>query len=465
MEPGTLGALRQAVRGPVVGPEDGGYDEARKVYNGMLDKRPGAVVACRDVVDVRDVVAFARERGVDLAVRGGGHSAPGLGVVDGGITADLAPMRWVRVDPEARTAQAGGGSLLGDLDHATQGFGLAVPTGINSTTGLGGLTLGGGHGYLTRKYGLTLDSLVAADVVLADGTLVTASEDAYEDLFWALRGGGGNFGVVTSFTYRLHPVDTVGFGVTVWPVERTREVLGWYREFMPRAAEDVYGFFTVMAVPPGPPFPEELYGQKMCGVLWCHTGEAGRTEAVLGEALAGARDAGRPAFHISTPMPYAEMQRLFDELLPTGLQWYWRGAFFDRVPDEALDVHLRFGEALPTGLSTMHLYPVDAAAGRVGREDTAWSYRDALWSGVFAGIDPDPANARVIKEWCVAYWEALHPYSMGGSYVNFLGEGEGEDRVRATYRDNYDRLARVKRRYDPDNVFHVTQNVRPAPEK
>ncbi|WP_030618427.1 FAD-binding oxidoreductase [Streptomyces sclerotialus] len=462
MDTETLEALKIAVRGPVIGPEDSGYDAARKVYNGMLDKRPAAVVPCRDVVDVRDVIAFARDKGVDLAVRGGGHSAPGLGIVDGGVTADLASMRWVRVDPEARTAQVGGGSTLGDLDHATQGFGLAVPTGINSTTGLGGLTLGGGHGYLTRKYGLTVDSLVAADVVLADGSFVTASESEHEDLFWALRGGSGNFGVVTSFTYRLHPVGTVGVGTTVWPVDRTPEVLAWYREFMPQADEDVYGFFAVLAVPPGPPFPEELHGRKMCGVVWCHTGDPGRTEAVIGDALAGAREAGEPAFHFTTPMPYVELQSMFDELLPPGLQWYWRGDFFDRVPDEALEIHRRYGEELPSGLSTMHLYPVDRAAHRVANDATAWSYRDAVWSGVYAAIDPDPANAAALKEWCVGYMEALHPYSMGGSYVNFLGEGEGEERVRATYRENYDRLARVKQKYDPDNVFHTNQNVRPA---
>ncbi|POX39550.1 oxidoreductase [Streptomyces sp. Ru73] len=458
MDTETLDRLRNAVRGPVIGPEDARYDEARKVYNGMLDKRPAAVVPCRDVADVRDVLAFARGEGVDLAVRGGGHSAPGLGVVDGGVTLDLAPMRWVRVDPRARTVQAGGGSLLGDLDHATHAFGMAVPTGINSTTGIGGLTLGGGHGYLTRKYGLTLDSLIAADVVLADGTFVTASERENAELFWALRGGGGNFGVVTAYTYRLHPVDTVGVGVTVWPVERTPEVLAWYREFLPQAEEDVYGFFAVLAVPPGPPFPEELHGRKMCGVVWCWTGDPARTSRVL-EVV---REPGRPAFHFTTPMPYPQLQRMFDELLPAGLQWYWRGDFFDRIPDEALEIHRRFGEDLPSGLSTMHLYPVDRAVHQVGKDMTAWGYRDALWSAVYAGIDPDPANAKSLREWCVGYWEALHPYSMGGSYVNFLGEGEGEDRVRATYRENYDRLARVKRAYDPDNFFHVNQNVRPA---
>ncbi|WP_030249333.1 FAD-binding oxidoreductase [Streptomyces violens] len=462
----TLEALRNAVRGPVIGPEDSGYDDARKVYNGMLDKRPGAVVRCSDAADVMSAVRAVREKGLELAVRGGGHSGPGLGIVDGGVTLDLAPMRWVRVDPRARTAQVGGGGLQADLDHATHAFGLAVPSGTVSSTGLGGLTLGGGHGYLTRKYGLTVDNLLAADVVLADGSFVTVDGENHPDLFWALRGGGGNFGVVTSFTYRLHPVSTVGVGITVWPVERTREVLAWYREFLPRQAEDLYGFFAVLNVPPGPPFPEEIHGRKMCGVVWCWTGEMER----LGDALAAVQEPGKPAFHFAAPMPYPELQSMFDPLLPPGLQWYWRGNFFDRISDAALDAHVTHAERLPDGLSTMHLYPVDGAAHRVGKDETAWNYRDAVWSGVFAGIDPDPAKAQTIKEWSVGYWEALQPHSMGGGYVNFLGEGEGEDRVRATYGDHYDRLARIKREYDPDNLFHVNQNVkpedvRPAPQQ
>ncbi|QOV42038.1 FAD-binding oxidoreductase [Streptomyces chromofuscus] len=458
METPTLEAMRTALRGPVTGPRDPGYDEARKIYNAMIDKRPAALAHCVDAGDVIAAIRFVREQGLELAVRGGGHSGPGLCLVDGGVTLDLSPMRWVRVDPAARTAQVGGGTLLGDLDHATHAFGLATPTGIISMTGVGGLTLGGGHGYLTRKYGLTVDNLLAADVVLADGSFVTASETEHPDLFWALRGGGGNFGVVTSFTYRLHAVDTVGFGVTVWPVERTREVLTWYRDFLPQAPEDVYGFFTLFTVPPGPPFPEEIHGRKVCGVVWCHTGEPGRFE----QDLTAVRDPGPPAFHFTSPVPYPALQGAFDELIPTGYQWYWRGDFFDSIPDAAIGVHLKYGERLPTPLSLMHLYPVNGAAHRVAPEDTAWGYRDAVWSGVFAGVDPDPAQAGTIRRWCVDYWEEMHPYSMGGSYVNFLGEDEAPGRVRATYRDHYDRLALVKRTYDPDNVFHANQNIRPA---
>ncbi|MEU1364966.1 FAD-binding oxidoreductase [Streptomyces sp. NPDC005803] len=456
----ALDGLRATLRGPVITPEDTDYDDSRSLYNAMIDRRPAAVARCADVTDVRATLAFAQDAGLDLAVRGGGHSGPGLCLVEGGLTLDLSPMRWVRVDPEARTAQVGGGSQLGDLDHATHTFGLGVPAGIMSTTGVGGLTLGGGHGYLTRAYGLTVDSLLAADVVLADGTFVTASATEHPDLFWALRGGGGNFGVVTSFTYRLHPVDTVGVAVTLWPVDRTAEVLRWYRDFLPASPDDLYGFFALLTVPPAPPFPEEIHGQKMCGVVWCHTGDlaAGRLE----EALSPVSDPAPPAFHFTSPMPYPALQAMFDGLLPKGLQWYWRGDFFDAISDAAIEVHAQYGRALPTGLSTMHLYPVDGAAHRTAPDATAWAYRDATWSGVIAGIDPDPANAERIRQWCVDYWTALHPHSMGGAYVNFLGEAEAPDRVRSTYRGTYDRLAAAKRTYDPDNFFSANQNITPA---
>ncbi|MDJ0343441.1 FAD-binding oxidoreductase [Streptomyces sp. H10-C2] len=454
-----LEAMRAAVRGPVIGPQDPEYPQARKIYNAMIDRKPSAIVRCTDTADVMAAVDFIRDNGLELAVRGGGHSGAGLSLVDDGVTVDLSPMRGVRVDPTAKTAQVAGGCQLGDLDHAAHAFGLATPAGIMSTTGVGGLTLGGGHGYLTRKYGLTVDNLLSADVVLADGSFVTASETENADLFWALRGGGGNFGIVTSFDFRLHPVDTVGIGVSVWPVDQAREVLEWYRDFLPQAPDDLYGFFAVLVVPPGPPFPEEIHGHKMCGVVWCFTGDIDSLE----KTLAPVNEPGPPAFHFTAPMPYPALQGMFDGLIPTGLQWYWRGDFFDRITDQAIDAHLKFGENIPTDLSTMHLYPVDGAAGRVGQEDTAWGYRDAVWSGVIGGIDPDPANAATVKQWCVDYWEALHPHSMGGAYVNFIGAGESQDRVKATYRGQYDRLAGIKRTYDPHNLFHANQNIAPAP--
>ncbi|MFE6039706.1 FAD-binding oxidoreductase [Streptomyces sp. NPDC056452] len=459
MDGTTLETMRTELRGPVIGPDDPEYTQARTIYNAMIDRRPAAVVRCHDTADVMAAVDFVRTHGLEVAVMGGGHSGPGLCLVDDAVTIDLSPMRGVRVDPATQTAQVDGGAKLGDLDHAAHAFGLGTPAGIMSTTGVGGLTLGGGHGYLTRKYGLTADNLVSADVVLADGGFVTTNASENADLFWALRGGGGNFGIVTSFDFELHPVDTVGVGITVWPLDLLPDVLRWYREFLPQAPDDLYGFFASMTVPPAPPFPEELHGQKVCGVVWSSTADPD----ALDETLAAVNEPGKPAFHFTAPMPYPALQAMFDELIPTGLQWYWRGAFFDRITDDAVDVHARYAEALPTGLSTMHLYPVDGAAGRVGADDTAWAYRDAVWSGVIAGIDPDPDNAEALRQWAVDYWDALHPHSMGGSYVNFIGAGESPDRVRATYRGHYDRLAEVKQAYDPHNLFHANQNIEPNP--
>ncbi|MET8506511.1 FAD-binding oxidoreductase [Streptomyces sp. NPDC004787] len=453
--------LRERLRGEVIGPRDEGYDEARSVYNAMVDRRPAAVARCADQSDVRAAVRYARETGTDLSVFGGGHSGGGLCMVDDALVVDLSHgLRWVRVDPAARTALVGGGSQLGDLDHEAHGHGLATPAGIMSTTGVGGLTLGGGHGHLTRAHGLTIDNLLAADVVLADGTAVTASADEHPELFWALRGGGGNFGIVTAFRFALHPVDTVGLGVTLWEPEHIGAVLRWYREFLPAAAEELNGFFATLTVAPGPPFPEEIHHRKMCGVVWCTTGPT--DEEALAKLFAPVSDPAPPAFHFATPIPYPGIQAMFDELIPKGLQWYWRGDFFDRITDEAIDVHRAFLENVPTELSTMHLYPVDGAAHRPGPMDTAWAYRDAVWSGVIAGIGQEPGEAGAVRDWAVDYWEALHPQSMGGSYVNFIGQDESRDRVRATYRGHYERLAEVKRTYDPDNVFHHNQNIRPA---
>jgi len=449
--------LEQALRGELIRPADGAYDEARRLYNAMIDKRPALIACCVDVADVVACVRFAAAEGVDLAIRGGGHNGGGLGSVDGGLVIDLSLLRGVRVDPAARTVTVAGGTTLGEVDHATHAFGLAVPAGIISTTGVGGLTLGGGLGHLTRAYGLSIDNLVGADVVLADGSLVRASESEHEDLFWALRGGGGNFGVVTSFTFQARPVSTVVGGPMLWPLEQAREALSFYAEFMAGAPDELNGFFAFLTVPPGPPFPEELHLQKMCGVVWCYAGEAADADA----ALAPVREALPPALDGVGEMPFPALQSAFDGLYPPGDQWYWRADFVESIPPEAIDAHLAHADALPTWKSTMHLYPVDGAAGRVPPGETAWSYRGARWAQVIVGVDPDPARAGDLRDWTVSYWEALHPYSAGGAYSNFLMD-EGEDRARASYGANLDRLARVKAAYDPANLFHVNQNIRPS---
>jgi FAD/FMN-containing dehydrogenase len=445
------------LRGPVVTPESSEYDETRKLYNAMIDRRPAVIARCRDVADVIQAVKFGREQGLDIAVRGGGHNGGGLGSVDNGLMIDLSLMRGVRIDPVSRTGVAAGGCQLGDYDHAAQAFGLATPAGIISTTGVGGLTLGGGIGHLTRKYGLTIDNLLSVDMVLADGSFVVANADSNQDLFWAVRGGGGNFGVVTSFTFRLHPVGAVVAGPTFWPIEQAEEVLKWYRGFIPEAPAELNGFFAFLTVPPGPPFPEGLWSKKMAAVVWCYLGSQEDADRLL----APAKKVGRMALYGLQPMPFTALQSAFDGVYPPGHQWYWRADFVKEISDEAVERHVRNGNAMPTPQSSMHLYPIDGAASRVTSTDTPWAYRDGKWAEVIVGVDPDPANAKRLKDWSIAYWEDLHPYSMGGAYVNFMME-EGQERVQATYRDNYPRLAKLKRKYDPENLFHVNQNISPA---
>jgi FAD/FMN-containing dehydrogenase len=444
--------------GRLIAPEDADYDEARKVYNAMIDKRPALIARCAGPDDVARAVRFARDHQLLLAVRGGGHNGAGLGTCDDGVVIDLSLLRDIEVDPQARTVRVGGGCTWGEVDRATGEHGLATPSGIISTTGVGGLTLGGGLGHLTRKCGLAIDNLLEADMVLANGERVKASADENADLFWAIRGGGGNFGVVTSFLFRLHEVGDVFAGPTFWPVESAAEVLSAYREFLPNAPRELNGFFAFHTVPPAPPFPEEIHLRKVCGVVWCYVGgeeEAAKAMAPLLDALP------EPLMHGVQTMPHAMLQSAFDGLYPPGDQWYWRADFVKEVPDEAVDLHARFGEQMPTLKSTMHLYPIDGAAHDVASTDTAWSYRDARWGAVFAGVDPDSANVPAIRRWSIDYMEALHPYSAGGAYVNMMMD-EGQERVRASYRDNYDRLARIKSIYDPDNLFRVNQNILPG---
>jgi FAD/FMN-containing dehydrogenase len=444
--------------GRVIAPQDPEYEQARAVYNALIDRRPALIVRCAGPRDVARAIAHAREHELPLAVRGGGHNGAGLGTCDGGLVIDLSALDGIEVDAAARTARVGGGCTLGELDRATHAHGLATPSGIIAGTGVGGITLGGGLGYLTRSCGLAIDNLLAAEVVLADGRLVRASEDEHPDLFWALRGGGGNFGVVTAFEFRLHEVETVVAGPTFWPAELGAEVLSAYREFLPAAPRELYGFFAFATVPPADPFPAELHLREVCGVVWHHRGSperAARDMAPLLDALP------EPLLHGVQPVPHPAIQSAFDALYPKGDQWYWRADFVEQIPDAAVAEHVRFGTALPTPKSTMHLYPIDGAAHDVGPADTAWSYRDATWATVYAGVDPDPANVERIRDWTVGYQQALHPYSAGGAYVNMMME-EGPDRVRASYRGNYDRLAQVKADYDPGNTFRINQNIAPA---
>jgi FAD/FMN-containing dehydrogenase len=449
--------LGAGFEGELIGPDDAQYEEARALFNAMIDKRPALIARCASPEDVSRVIGFARAHDLPLAIRGGGHNGGGLGSVDDGVIADLSLLRSISVDPETRTVRVGGGCTWNEVDVATNPHGLAVPCGIISTTGVGGLTLGGGIGHLTRGYGLTIDNLLGAEVVLADGQRVNASADENPDLFWALRGGGGNFGVVTEFTFQAHPVSDIVGGPTFWPIEETEEVLKAYREFLPTLARNATGFFCWHTVPPGPPFPEEIHMRKICGIVWCIVGSDEEAE----QAMAPMLSVGTPLMHGVHRMPLPALNSAFDELYSPGDQWYWRADFMNEIPDDAIAQNEEWNQNMPTWKSGSHMYPIDGAGHDVGKDETPWAYRDTRWSQVIVGVDPDPANAGAVRDWTVDYWEAVHPFSAGGAYVNFMMD-EGQDRVQATYGDNYDRLTKVKAEYDPENVFRVNQNIVPA---
>jgi FAD/FMN-containing dehydrogenase len=453
----TITDLKSALRGELIQPGDVGYDAARKVYNGMIDRRPALIAKCQDVADVIAAVTFGRKHHMLIAVRGGGHNAGGLGVCDGGLVIDLSGLKYVLVDPVKKTVRCGGGSLWGDVDHATHAFGLAVPAGIIASTGVGGLTLGGGIGHLTRQCGLTIDNLLAVDVVLADGRFVTASAKAHADLFWAVRGGGGNFGIVTSFLFKAHPIHTDYAGPMFWALEDAAEMMRWYRQFIVKAPNTLNGFFAFLTVPPGPPFPEALHNKKVCGIVWCYTGPLKQADKVFKPI----RAFKTPILDFVGPIPHPALQSMFDPMFPAGQLWYWKADFVRELSDAAIALHVEHASRMPTWQSTMHLYPINGAASRVKNSATPWCYRDATWAQVMVGVDADPANEAKLIAWSRDYWSALHPYSAGGAYVNFMME-EGEDRIRATYGKNYARLAKIKKKYDPTNVFRVNQNIKPA---
>jgi FAD/FMN-containing dehydrogenase len=373
---------------------------------------------------------------------------------------DLSLMKSVRVDPSKRTVRVGPGCTSGDVDHATHAFGLAVPFGIVSSTGVAGLTLGGGTGYLTRKHGLTIDNLLEADVVLADGSFVTASKDHHPDLFWALRGGGGNFGVVTSFLFQAHPVSMVYAGPIFWDAAlHGRTVMRTYRDFLPTAPEDLGVFVGLKTVPPMDPFPKEHWGKRACAVIGAYNGSAAEGQRAIAPLL---KAVPPPLFNWMGEMPFPAINALFDPFFPKGLQWYWKGDFVKSLPDEAIDTHIAQAAGAPSPVSLMHLYPIDGAVRRVARDATAWTARDATFSMVIAGIDLQAANADALKAWGRAYWKAVHPFNLEGGYVNFLMDDEAGDRIQATYGENYARLAKVKAKYDKHNLFRVNQNIQPA---
>ena len=449
--------LQKGLNGEVITPQDPAYDEARKVYNAMIDRKPAAIARCADQSDIQTCIEFAHNEGLRVAVRGGGHNAGGLGVADDALVIDLSPMNSVSVDTASKTVKVGGGATWREVDAAAGVHGLTVPCGILGSTGVGGLTLGGGIGYLARQAGLTIDNLLSAEITLADGSRVTASENEHPDLFWAIRGGGGNFGVVSNFEFKAQSVESVFAGPVLYPLSATGDVLRWYRETLPSLPRHINGWFGVLTIPAAPPFPEELWGVKACGIVWCTTLQGKAAE----DAMAPLRSFGTPLLDGLMEMPMAALNTAFDELYPPGLQWYWRADFVGEISDDAIRVHEKYGELLPTPGSTMHLYPIDGAVHDVSESDTAFAYRDAGWAAVIVGVDPDPSTASTLRDWAVAYQEELHPTALQGAYINFMMD-EGQGRVKASYGPNFSRLQTVKKKYDPTNFFQVNQNIPPA---
>jgi FAD/FMN-containing dehydrogenase len=454
----TFDQFNSTLRGDLIQMGVPGYDEARTIYNAMIDRRPAMIVRCANVADVISAVNFARQNDLLVSIRGGGHNVAGLSMNDGGLVIDLSRMRGVHVDPQRRRARVEGGCVWGDVDHATHAFGLAVPSGIISTTGVGGLTLGGGFGHLSRHFGLSCDNLVSADVVLADGSFVTASATSHPDLFWALRGGGGNFGVVTSFEFQLHPVSIVYGGPLFYDVEHTETLLRAYADYMRQAPDALSAFFSFHQGPPAPFIPEHLHFVPMVTIVVCYSGAPEEGEA----AVRPLREVVPPLVDLAGPIPYPALNSMFDSLYTPGLHHYWKADFVPRLTDEAIRIHAEYGPKVPSLHSTMHLYPQTGAIQRVGRNDTAYSYRDVDYVHNIVAIDMDRSRLPDDMQWMHAYWSALKPYAASGAYVNFMMDDEGQERVRGTYRDNYERLTRIKAIYDPTNFFRVNQNITPA---
>jgi FAD binding domain/Berberine and berberine like len=444
------------IKGKIIQSFNPEYDDARKVFNGIIDKYPAYIIKCADQQDVALAVDFAKQQQLLVAVRGGGHNAAGFGVCDEGLVIDLSAMNKVVVDPVNRTVRVGGGCTLADVDRATQPFGLVVPSGVFSSTGVGGLTLGGGLGHLTRKHGLSIDNLLEAEVVLADGRCVQASAQSNPDLFWALRGGGGNFGIVTNFLFQAHELSTVFGGPMFWFMEDSPEILRWYRKFIITAPETVSGFFATLGIPPSDHFPTELHLRKMCAIVWCCSG----TEAEAAQYFNEARKLKAPVIDLAGPMPFVQLQTLFDPIVAPGTDMYWKADMVNELSDEAISRHLEFGLQLPTWQSGMHIYPINGAASKINSKDTAWNHRQTPLTMIINGISSDPALVEKSFQWAKDYWNTMHPYSAGSAYINFMMD-EGTDRVKSSYGENYARLREIKTKYDPHNYFRVNQNIPP----
>ncbi|HYM33078.1 MAG TPA: FAD-binding oxidoreductase [Candidatus Cybelea sp.] len=455
----TLAALRARIRGSVLTDGEEGYDTARSVWNGMIDRRPGVIVRCAGAADVRAAVDFARNAGAVLAVRGGGHNIAGSAVCDGGVMIDLTPMKSVRVDPAAGTARVEPGVTLGDFDREAQAFGLITPTGINSTTGLAGLTLGGGFGWISRKFGLTADNLISADVVTADGRLIRASVKENPDLFWALRGGGGNFGIVTSFEFRLHPLGPdVLSGLIVYPLSEARDLLRHYREIVASAPDELTCWFVMRTAPPLPFLPKEVHGTGIIAFAACYAGPMDAAE----RAMKPLRAMGKPIADVIGPHPFAGWQTALDPLLTPGARNYWKSHSFAALDNGLIDVLVRYASKLPSAETELAFAQLGGAINRVPADATAYPHRNVAFLINLHTRWRDPAEDEKCIAWTRSLFDACTPFATGGTYVNFIPEDD-RDGVERAYLGNAKRLTAIKAKYDPHNLFRINQNIRPTP--
>jgi FAD/FMN-containing dehydrogenase len=448
--------LREALRGEVISPSDDGYEAARRLWNGVIDKRPALIARCSDVADVISAVRFARDQGLAVAVRGGGHNVAGSAMSDGGLTIDLSQMNSVRVDPVSRTVRAEGGARLVDLDWETQAFGLAVPAGVVSDTGVAGLTLGGGLGWMCRRYGTTSDNLISADIVTADGRLLTVSEDEHPDLFWALRGGGGGLGVVTSFEFRAYPMGPqVFFCAVFYPYSQAREILRSYRRYVDAAPDEMHVLGVFGTIPSSEPFAEAVHGEKFLALVGPYHGSPDEAE----RAVQPLRELATPLADFSGVMPYVQIQRFFDEDYPSGRRYYWKSLYLKGLSDEVIDALVGHAATCPSPLSTIDLWVLGGAISR-GNGKTAFTNRDAPFMlGLESNWD-DPSDDERNIAWARAVWTDMRRFSTGGLYVNFPGfEEGGENHRRSAYGGNYERLVALKAKYDPTNLFRMNGDV------
>jgi FAD/FMN-containing dehydrogenase len=451
--------LKSKLRGDLLQPGDAGYDTAHAIWNGMIDKRPALIARCTGAADVIDMVNFARANNLLLAVRSGGHNIAGNALCDDGLVIDLSAMRGIHVDPQARTARAQPGINWGDLDRETQLFGLATPGGLVSTTGVAGLTLGGGFGWLSRKYGFTVDNLRSVDLVTADGRFLTASATENADLFWGVRGGGGNFGVVTSFEFQLHPVGpTVMAGMVLHPMEQAHEVLRFYREYTATAPEEVGTLALMRIAPPTPFLPQHIHGKPVVGIAACYAGSIEEGERVVRPI----KEFGTPVVDLIGPKPYIQHQKLFDAANPPGRQYYWKSDYLPGLSDEAIETGITYARRLSSPLTVILIFQLGGAISRIAESATAASHRDAAYVLNIQSSWLEPKEAVQHIQWTREFWMAMRPYSTGGVYMNFLTADEGEERIRAAYGTNYERLVALKNTYDPTNLFRMNQNITPT---